>query len=124
MPPDDLHPIIQRLQARRERHLGRSRFYRVVFALAGFTILLLGIAMLVLPGPGLLVIVIGLATLSLEFVWAERMLERAIDRMERARQATTAATFWQRIFGALAIAAAVGAAVAAAFYWNIPFLPF
>jgi uncharacterized protein (TIGR02611 family) len=125
VPADDRpHPIIERLQMRRERHLARSRLYRLVFAVAGFTVLLAGLAMLVLPGPGLLVIVIGLTILALEFAWAERMLERTVDRMERARRATKEASRWQKIFGALAIAAALGAAIAAAGYWDVPLLPF
>ena len=125
MPTDDRpHPIIQRLQGRRERHLARSRLYRLVFAVVGFTVLAAGVAMLVLPGPGLLVIVVGLTILALEFAWAERMLERAIDRMERARQATREASRWQKIFGGLAIAAALGAVIAAAMYWNVSLLPF
>jgi uncharacterized protein (TIGR02611 family) len=124
VPPDARpHPIIQRLQARRERHLARSRLYRIVFAVAGFTVLAGGLAMLVLPGPGLVVIVIGLTLLALEFAWAERMLERAVDRMERVRLVTTEATRWQRIFGALALAAGLGAIVAAAVYWDVPLLP-
>jgi uncharacterized protein (TIGR02611 family) len=118
------HPIIERLQARRERHLARGRIYRIVFTGAGFTVLAAGLAMLVLPGPGIIVIVIGLTLLALEFAWAERMLERAIDRMERARQVTTAATRSQKLFGALAFAAASAAVVAAALYWDVPLLPF
>ena len=116
--------MLQRLQAQRARHLARGRLYRVVFAVAGFTVLLAGLAMLVLPGPGLLVIVVGLTILALEFAWAERMLERAIDRMERARQVTTEASRWQKIFGGLAIAAGFAAAIAAAVYVDVPLLPF
>jgi uncharacterized protein (TIGR02611 family) len=115
--------MLQWLQGRRERHLARGRLYRLVFAVAGFTVLLAGFAMLVLPGPGLLVIAVGLAILALEFAWAERMLERAIDRMERARQATTEASRWQKTFGGLAVAAGLGAAIAAAVYWDVPLLP-
>jgi uncharacterized protein (TIGR02611 family) len=125
MPPDARpHPIIERLQARRERHLARGRLYRIVFALAGFTALLVGLALLVLPGPGLVVIVIGLALLALEFAWAERMLERAIDKMERARLVTTEASRWQQIFGALAATAALAATIVATVYWDVPLLPF
>ena len=51
------------------------------FAVLGFTVVLLGIAMLVLPGPGLLVIAVGLGMLALEFAWAERVLERTLERM-------------------------------------------
>jgi tellurite resistance protein TerC len=49
---------------------------RIAIALMGSTTLLLGIAMLILPGPGLLVIPIGLALLSIEFVWARRWFAR------------------------------------------------
>jgi uncharacterized protein (TIGR02611 family) len=118
------HPIIEHLRMRRERHLARSRLYRLVLAVAGFTVLLVGLALLVLPGPGLLVIVLGLTILALEFAWAERMLERTVDRMERARQATKEATRWQKIFGGLAIVAGLGAVVAATVYWDVPLLPF
>ena len=50
---------------------------RVVIAVIGGTIVLLGVAMLVLPGPGLLTIVGGLAVLGVEFAFARRWLKRA-----------------------------------------------
>jgi uncharacterized protein (TIGR02611 family) len=45
-------------------------------AFMGFTVLILGILMLPLPGPGSLVIFAGLAILALEFQWALRWLQR------------------------------------------------
>jgi uncharacterized protein (TIGR02611 family) len=117
------HPIIQRLQARRERHLARSRLYRLVFAVAGFTVLTIGLAMLVLPGPGIPVLVLGLALLALEFAWAERLLELAIDRMEKARRSASEASRWQKVFGALGLVAALAAVVVAVLYWDVPILP-
>jgi tellurite resistance protein TerC len=56
---------------------------RIVVALVGVTLLAVGIAMLVLPGPGLLVIVLGLAALSTEFVWARRWLKQVRETAER-----------------------------------------
>ncbi len=50
---------------------------RVVIAVIGGTIVLLGVAMLVLRGPGLLTIVGGLAVLGVEFAFARRWLNRA-----------------------------------------------
>ena len=50
---------------------------RVVIAVVGITILLVGVALLVLPGPAFIVIPIGLAVLALEFEWARRLLRRA-----------------------------------------------
>jgi uncharacterized protein (TIGR02611 family) len=42
----------------------------------GFTLLLIGIVMLVTPGPGWLVILLGLGLLAAEFVWARRLMDR------------------------------------------------
>ena len=41
---------------------------RVVIAVIGFTVLLIGVAMVVLPGPAVVVIPLGLAILATEFV--------------------------------------------------------
>ncbi|MDH4037473.1 MAG: PGPGW domain-containing protein [Candidatus Krumholzibacteria bacterium] len=57
---------------------------RVVIAVIGGTIVLLGVAMLVLPGPGLLTIVGGLAVLGLEFAFARRWLARAKESTRQA----------------------------------------
>lgn len=50
---------------------------RIVVAVVGTTVLLLGVIMLVTPGPALLVIPAGLAILGLEFAWARYWLRRA-----------------------------------------------
>jgi Putative transmembrane protein (PGPGW) len=50
---------------------------RVVIAIIGGTVLVAGIAMLVLPGPAVLVIPAGLAILAVEFAWARRWLRSA-----------------------------------------------
>jgi len=49
---------------------------RLIRIVVGFTILGLGIAALVLPGPGWLIIGLGLSILATEFVWARRLLDR------------------------------------------------
>jgi tellurite resistance protein TerC len=60
---------------------------RVVAAtiVGGFTVLAVGVALLVLPGPGILVIAVGLAILSAEFVWARRLLARVKAQAQAAR---------------------------------------
>jgi uncharacterized protein (TIGR02611 family) len=50
---------------------------RTVIAVVGGTVLMIGIAMIVLPGPAIVVIPAGLAILALEFVWARRLLEKS-----------------------------------------------
>lgn len=49
------------------------RVFRIV---AGFTLLLAGVVMLVTPGPGWVVILLGLGLLAAEFVWARRLMDR------------------------------------------------
>jgi len=47
---------------------------RIVVGVVGATVVLLGIVMIVLPGPAFIVIPIGLAILGIEFTWAQRWL--------------------------------------------------
>jgi uncharacterized protein (TIGR02611 family) len=50
---------------------------RVIVSVVGATVLLIGIALLVLPGPAFVVIPIGLAILATEYAWARRWLKKA-----------------------------------------------
>lgn len=49
---------------------------RILIAVAGGTVLLLGVIMIILPGPALLVIPAGLAILAVEFAWARVVLHK------------------------------------------------
>ena len=60
---------------------------RVAVTIAGFAVLLAGIALLVLPGPGWLLIFIGLTILATEYVWAQRLLNAAKRKAEQAKAA-------------------------------------
>ena len=60
------------------------RLSRIV---GGFTLLLIGIVMLVTPGPGWLVIFLGLGLLAAEFVWARRLMDRIKKEGGRVRDA-------------------------------------
>ena len=50
---------------------------RVIVSVVGATVLLIGVALLVLPGPAFIVIPVGLAILATEYAWARRWLKRA-----------------------------------------------
>jgi uncharacterized protein (TIGR02611 family) len=114
---------VRRLRERQAHHRTRGRLYRLAFVLAGTVVLLVGIAMLVLPGPAFVVIPIGLAILSLEFAWAETLLERALIKGEQARRSASEATPAQKWLTGAAIACAAAAALAAALLWDIPLAP-
>jgi len=117
------HRMRENLAERRAAHAQRGRMFRVVFAVAGGTVTLAGIAMLVTPGPAFVFIPVGLAMLALEFTWAERLLDRALDQAEVAQRKAAETTRTQRILGVLAGALAVAAALAAWLAWEIPLIP-
>ena len=54
---------------------------RIVILVVGATVLLVGIVMIVTPGPGLIVIPLGLAILSIEFAWARHWLRKVRERI-------------------------------------------
>jgi tellurite resistance protein TerC len=88
-------------------HSGLRTAWRIVVATVGTTLLVLGLAMLVLPGPGLIVIPIGLAILASEFVWARRWLARIRGNGTSLHMPTKAAVL---LFGAALLAGVAGLA--------------
>jgi len=58
------------------------RFFKI---LAGFTLLLIGAVMFFTPGPGWLVIFLGLTLLAAEFVWARRLMNHMKDQGARLK---------------------------------------
>jgi uncharacterized protein (TIGR02611 family) len=111
------------VKERRERHRERSKVVRAAAVLAGFVVLLVGLAMIPLPGPGLLVSAVGLALLALEFLWAERLLARTIDHMGKATDKVKRAGRAQQVILGLLGTLVAAAAVTAAYAWDIPLLP-
>ena len=58
---------------------------RIVVAVIGFTILAIGILLIVFPGPAFIVIPIGLSILATEFVWAKKLLEKVKKRIQKTK---------------------------------------
>jgi uncharacterized protein (TIGR02611 family) len=66
------------------RTVGQAkRWLKIV---VGFTLLVLGVAMVFSPAPGLLVMLLGLGILAAEFVWAKRLLNHLKQQGEKLRQ--------------------------------------
>lgn len=61
---------------KRGLHLTYKAARRIVVGVVGATVVLIGVVMLVTPGPALVVIPVGLAILSIEFTWARAWLRR------------------------------------------------
>lgn len=65
-------------------------FKRLAVTIVGLALLLVGVALMVLPGPGILLIVAGLGVLATEYVWARALLVRAQKRAVEVQEAAVA----------------------------------
>jgi uncharacterized protein (TIGR02611 family) len=59
---------------------------KLIIGVVGFTVLLIGLAMIVLPGPALLVIPLGLGILATEFVWARSLLKKVKTKFQKTER--------------------------------------
>ena len=108
----------QRLRERRERHRQRHILVRALVMLGGLAAVAGGVALLVLPGPGIPLLAVGLGLLALEFEWADRLLSRVLVHAERVAPASRK----KRIaLGGLTLATVVAATVYVSI-WGIPLL--
>lgn len=69
---------------------------KVIIGIIGLSVLLIGAAMIVLPGPAIIVIPAGLAILATEFAWARRLLRRLRTQIgwETGRSADSTTRRW------------------------------
>lgn len=81
------HDLVTRVDAWAHRGRGRALVVRIGVTLVGPLLVLAGIAMTVLPGPGLVVVALGLALLALEYEWARRALGLMGRALSNARNA-------------------------------------
>ena len=56
---------------------------RIIIIVIGFTILLIGIAMIVLPGPAIIVIPLGLGILASELLWARKLIDKLKSKIKK-----------------------------------------
>ncbi|HEV8682837.1 MAG TPA: PGPGW domain-containing protein [Actinomycetota bacterium] len=94
------------------RYIGRSG-KRIAVTVVGFVVLGAGLVMMVTPGPGIVVILVGLAILATEWAWAERALDRAKQTGSGALRMATASPL--RI--ALSVAATLAGIAVAVVIW-------
>lgn len=109
---DDTKEVLRHRVAQVQRAYGHHNLvFRVVWVVAGATIVLAGLAMTVVPGPAIIVLPVGMAMLAAEFTWARRLLDVGIDRgvdAKRFVQSSRAA----RLLTTLAVLCLAGAVAA------------
>lgn len=124
-PAEDKPEMLVKLHERKKRHAERGLPARIGVVVAGLVLILGGIVLSGpgIPGPGFVLILVGLSFLALEFDRAERLLERAIRAADRAKDRAENASRTQKIATTVVGVLALGAFVAAAILWDIPLLP-
>jgi uncharacterized protein (TIGR02611 family) len=122
---EDRPELLKKLEQRKERHQERGLPARVGVVVLGVVLVVLGILMSGpgIPGPGIIVILIGLSFLALEFERAERLLSKAIVWADRAKERAEDASPRQKAASAGLAVLAVAGFVVAAVLWDIPLLP-
>jgi len=65
---------------------GIKQAKRLLVAVIGFTVLTIGAAMVVLPGPAIIVIPLGLGILATEFIWARRLLKKVKMKFQKTKE--------------------------------------
>jgi uncharacterized protein (TIGR02611 family) len=94
------------------RMIARNAKRLLVFIL-GVAVLLAGVAMLALPGPGVVVIIVGLVILATEFTWAERMLDKTTEKAAGAATKVTGNKSGQLALAASGVGMIVGGTLVA-----------
>lgn len=95
---------------------------KVAILIVGSFVLIAGIAMLALPGPGMVVIIVGLVILAQEFTWAERLLDIAVEKVAAANVRAQESKHGKRMLAASGlglIVAGVVAIVVISKYWYV-----
>ncbi len=101
---------------RTEEQAQRSLVVRIGVVALGSLVTLAGLGMLVLPGPGIVVVIAGLGILSTEVTWAERLLAYA-KRKARVDQVTAQAP-WIKPVSIVVTVLAVVVSVVYAVRWR------
>jgi hypothetical protein len=63
----------------------RPRLRRFLIGAIGFSVVLIGLVMIVLPGPAFIMVPLGVAILASEFAWARRVWRRGTILVSRVR---------------------------------------
>jgi uncharacterized protein (TIGR02611 family) len=113
---DDEHDLTRRarrwLDRSRDIYEDHGRVFRTLWVSIGVIIVLVGIAMIVFPGPVTIVVPLGLAMLAAAFGWARRLLMRSVEKGVEAKERVEEAGPLAKGLG-LAASACVAAAVVA-----------
>jgi uncharacterized protein (TIGR02611 family) len=99
------HSPLDRLRAWRERIRARRttrHIYQIAIAVIGGAIVVGGLLLVPLPGPGWLIVILGLAVLASEFEWAHNLLEFVKDTLQSWTRWLGRQPIWVRLLVGIA----------------------
>lgn len=109
---------MRRARARIRARRGLGLIYRAAVALVGAAIVLTGVVLLPLPGPGWVIIFLGLGVLATEFEWARRLLRFARRQVGGWTAWVTSRSLGVRVLLGLATLVIVAGCVAGYLAWQ------
>jgi tellurite resistance protein TerC len=102
--------ILEKLERHRAAYRQHGPIYRAAWVTAGVIVVLAGLAMVVFPGPAVVVVPLGLAMLSFEFCWAQRLLDNGVQQGAAVKDKIVEAPTRDKVLGAIGLALALAAA--------------
>ena len=94
------------------------RIYRIAVGVVGLIVVAVGVVAVPAPGPGWLIVFLGVSIWASEFEWAQRLLRRGRGVLSSWTRWIEASTWWVRIGVALGTAAVVAAIFWAYLAWQ------
>jgi uncharacterized protein (TIGR02611 family) len=122
---EDMPELLKRLQERKAKQKERHIAYRAGSVVVGIVLVLAGVVLSGpgVPGPGFVVILLGLGLLALEFKPAERLLEKVIIWSDKAKDRVSRSSTGEKVVAGVIVAVALAAFVYWAVFYDIPLVP-
>lgn len=109
---------VVRLRDRAKATPGSRHVYRVIVGVVGLAVAVGGLVLVPLPGPGWLIVFVGLAILASEFEWAQRLLDFGRDRLRAWTHWMMSRPLWVRVVISLLTVAFVAGVVYLFVIWH------
>lgn len=91
---------------------GGRTYWRLIVAVTGGVVVLAGLTMILLPGPGWLTVFLGLGIWSTEFAWAARMLKWTKQKVTQTARWATVRPLWLRAIATVVVLVCTAVALA------------
>jgi uncharacterized protein (TIGR02611 family) len=101
--------LLRKLEERRAAYHRHGPIYRAAWVTAGVIVVLAGLAMVVFPGPAVVVVPVGLAMLSFEFCWAQRLLDNGVEQGAAVKDRIVEAPTRDKVLGVIGLLLALAA---------------